>query len=52
MMQPRTIKPHVSQIDEVTNDFIDRIREIRDSQTLELPPTFNNEMNKWSLECM
>lgn len=50
MMQPRTIKPHVSQIDQVSNDFIKRIKQLRDPQTLELPSTFNNEMNKWSLE--
>ena len=52
MMQPRTIKPHVSQINEVTCEFIERIRELRDPQSLELPPDFNNEMNKWSLECV
>lgn len=50
MMQPRTIKPHVSQIDQVSNDFIKRIRQLRDPETSELPATFNNEMNKWALE--
>ncbi|KAK0095165.1 hypothetical protein PV326_009082 [Microctonus aethiopoides] len=50
MMQPRTIKPHVTQVDQVANDFIKRIRKLRDVKTLKLPSTFNNEMNKWALE--
>lgn len=51
MMQPRTIKPHVTQISEVTGEFVAKMRELRDPNTLELPDTFNNELNKWALEC-
>lgn len=51
MMQPRSIKPHVAEVDEVASDFIARIRKLRDVKTLKLPTTFNNEMNKWALEC-
>ncbi|XP_066600199.1 cytochrome P450 CYP12A2-like [Prorops nasuta] len=50
LMQPRAIKPHVSQINEVADDFLTKIRELRDPTTLEVPGTFNNEMNKWALE--
>ncbi|XP_015120970.1 cytochrome P450 CYP12A2 [Diachasma alloeum] len=50
MMSPRSIKPHVVQVDEVASDFIARIRKLRDVKTLKLPTTFNNEMNKWALE--
>ncbi|XP_011314941.1 cytochrome P450 CYP12A2-like [Fopius arisanus] len=50
MMSPRSIKPHVVQVDEVASDFITRIRKLRDVKTLKLPTTFNNEMNKWALE--
>nr|ARN17940.1 cytochrome P450-17 [Cephus cinctus] len=50
MMQPRTIKPHVGQINEVAQDFIEKMRKLRDPETLELPKSFNNEMNKWALE--
>ncbi|KAH0545616.1 cytochrome P450 CYP12A2-like [Cotesia glomerata] len=54
MMQPRSIKPHVAQVDQVANDFITRIRKLRDVKSFKLPATFNNEMNKWALEsiCM
>ncbi|XP_015600793.1 cytochrome P450 CYP12A2 [Cephus cinctus] len=50
MMQPRTIKPHVGQVNEVVQDFIEKMRKLRDPETLELPKSFNNEINKWALE--
>lgn len=50
-MQPRTIRPHIEPIDQVASDFIGKIRVLRDNETLELPGSFNNEMNKWALEC-
>lgn len=52
MMQPRVINPHIGQMTEIAVEFIQKIREeLRDPITLELPATFNNEMNKWALEC-
>ncbi|KAK2588906.1 hypothetical protein KPH14_001764 [Odynerus spinipes] len=51
MIQPRAINPHVQQIDEIAAEFVEKIRdELRDPSTLELPASFNNEMNKWALE--
>ncbi|XP_011686066.1 PREDICTED: cytochrome P450 CYP12A2-like [Wasmannia auropunctata] len=50
MMQPRTVKAHVAQISEVTGDFVKKMRALRDSETLELPKGFNNELLKWALE--
>ncbi|XP_046491941.1 cytochrome P450 CYP12A2-like [Neodiprion pinetum] len=52
LMQPRTIRPHIGPINEVADDFIERIRSIRNFESLEMPATFNNEMNKWALESM
>ncbi|KAL7288610.1 hypothetical protein TKK_0017347 [Trichogramma kaykai] len=50
MMQPRTVRHHLTQIDSVTNELLDRMVRIRDPHNLELPASFNNELNKWSLE--
>lgn len=52
MMQPRVINPHIGQMTEIATEFIQKIREeLRNPITLELPTSFNNEMNKWALEC-
>lgn len=51
MMQPRTVQAHIVKIDRVTSDFVDRMRALRDPETLELPDNFLNELNKWALEC-
>ncbi|XP_035720111.1 probable cytochrome P450 12b2, mitochondrial isoform X1 [Vespa mandarinia] len=51
MMQPRVINPHIGQMTEIAIEFIQKIRgELRNPITLELPTSFNNEMNKWALE--
>ncbi|KAL6260930.1 hypothetical protein P5V15_008458 [Pogonomyrmex californicus] len=50
MMQPRTVKVHVPQINEVAVDFVKRMRTLRDPETLELPSDFKNELLKWALE--
>lgn len=51
MMQRQTVKAHIAQINEVTNDFVERMRALRDPETLELPTDFKNELQKWALEC-
>lgn len=51
MMQPRAITPHVAQISEVTDEFVKKMRTLRDPETLELPDDFKNELYKWALEC-
>lgn len=50
MMQPRAVKPHLHQINAATDDLILKIKALRNRDTLELPGTFNNELNKWALE--
>ena len=37
-------------MEEVANDFVEHIRRIRDGNS-EVPPTFQNELYKWGLEC-
>ncbi|KDR20887.1 putative cytochrome P450 301a1, mitochondrial, partial [Zootermopsis nevadensis] len=49
MMQPRSTKLYVGPIDSVANDFLKRIRMIRDDK-LEMPDDFGNELCKWGLE--
>jgi len=51
MMQPRTVKVHVAQISEVTVEFVEKMRAMRDSKSLEMPANFANELHKWALEC-
>ncbi|XP_065371245.1 cytochrome P450 CYP12A2-like isoform X3 [Calliphora vicina] len=50
MMQPKTIRLYLHKMSQVNKEFIDRIRQIRDPQTLEVPATFEEEMNRWTLE--
>ncbi|PSN49513.1 putative cytochrome P450 301a1 [Blattella germanica] len=49
MMQPRATKIYVEPIDSVAEDFITRIRKLRDDK-LEMPSNFDNELCKWALE--
>ncbi|XP_069671910.1 probable cytochrome P450 301a1, mitochondrial [Periplaneta americana] len=49
MMQPRATKLYIGPIDSVADDFVERIRALRDEK-LEMPSDFNNEMYKWGLE--
>ncbi|KMQ98129.1 cytochrome p450 12a2 [Lasius niger] len=50
MMQPRAIKAHVTQIGDISNEFVEKMRALRDPTTLELPNNFRNELYKWALE--
>ncbi|KAL6431239.1 hypothetical protein ACFW04_007137 [Cataglyphis niger] len=52
MMQPQAIVKHVEQISEVADEFVERMRALRDPKTLELPEDFKNELYKWALESM
>lgn len=52
MMQSQTVTAHVTQISEVTIEFMEKMRTLRDPKTLELPNNFMNELYKWSLESM
>ncbi|KAH8388251.1 hypothetical protein KR093_001907, partial [Drosophila rubida] len=52
LMQPKTIRLYYQQISDVHKEFVERIREIRDSSTLEVPHDFEEEINRWTLECV
>ncbi|CAD7077462.1 unnamed protein product [Hermetia illucens] len=52
MMQPKIVKQYVPQIDKFMDEFIVRVKKIRDSNTYELPENFEEELNRWSLEAI
>ncbi|CAD7077467.1 unnamed protein product [Hermetia illucens] len=52
MMQPKIVKLYVPQIDKFVDEFMVRMKKIRDSSTYELPENFEEELNRWSLEAI
>ncbi|XP_037815903.1 cytochrome P450 CYP12A2-like isoform X2 [Lucilia sericata] len=50
LMQPKTIRLYLSKMSKVNKEFVERIRQIRDPNTLEMPDTFEEEINRWTLE--
>uniref|UniRef100_A0A182IJQ1 Uncharacterized protein n=1 Tax=Anopheles atroparvus TaxID=41427 RepID=A0A182IJQ1_ANOAO len=51
LMQPKTIKLYVDQVDEVAREFMSIVSELRDSKS-ELPVDFDQWLNRWALETM
>ncbi|XP_059483398.1 probable cytochrome P450 301a1, mitochondrial [Neocloeon triangulifer] len=51
ILQPKIVKQYIKPIEQVTDDFINRMLTLRDTN-LELPGDFDNEIHKWSLECI
>lgn len=49
MMQPKTVQRYIGPVNTIAQDFVTRIREIRDDKG-EVPADFSNEMSKWALE--
>ncbi|XP_067001961.2 probable cytochrome P450 49a1 [Anabrus simplex] len=49
MMQPRSSKLYVKPIDEVTNELVDRMRNLR-NENGELPENFTEYLMRWALE--
>ncbi|XP_013107495.1 cytochrome P450 CYP12A2 [Stomoxys calcitrans] len=50
LMQPKKIRLYFQKMAQINMEFIERIRQIRDPQTLEVPHTFEEEINRWTLE--
>lgn len=50
MMQAPKVKQYIPKIDGVAIDFINRIRQIRNNETNEMPSNFEEELNRWALE--
>ncbi|XP_017784364.1 PREDICTED: probable cytochrome P450 301a1, mitochondrial isoform X2 [Nicrophorus vespilloides] len=51
LLQLQTVKKYIEPIEEVTEFFIQRMMEMRDRNE-EMPDDFDNEIHKWSLECI
>nr|CAD7444014.1 unnamed protein product [Timema bartmani] len=51
ILQPRTVRKYIQPIEEVTSHFINRMCEMKDLNQ-EMPSDFDNEIHKWSLECI
>jgi cytochrome P450 family 12 len=49
MMQPKTVKVYIPSVDSISQEFIAKIKKIRDGKS-ETPANFGNEVNRWSLE--
>lgn len=49
MLQPKTAKKYIEPVEQISDEFIQRVRAIRDGND-ETPADFSNEMNKWALE--
>ncbi|XP_014484538.1 PREDICTED: probable cytochrome P450 12b2, mitochondrial [Dinoponera quadriceps] len=52
MMQPRVVRSYVTQINDMTVEFMEKMRVLRNPDTLELPGDYINELCKWSLEAI
>lgn len=50
MLQRSIGKKYVGPLNEIADDFMDRIHEMRDTNN-ELPQDFLKELYKWALEC-
>ncbi|VVD02181.1 unnamed protein product [Leptidea sinapis] len=51
ILQPQTVKKYVAPIETVTVDFIRYMEDVRDEKG-DLPMDFDNDIHKWSLECI
>ncbi|XP_017470678.1 PREDICTED: probable cytochrome P450 12a5, mitochondrial isoform X1 [Rhagoletis zephyria] len=50
LMQPKSILLYLSRMAQVNQEFVDRIRLIRDPNTLEVPANFEDYIQRWLLE--
>lgn len=50
MLQPRVVKMYVSKVDQIADEFLCKMRKMRDPLTLEMTNKFGHELNCWALE--
>ncbi|XP_037952274.1 cytochrome P450 CYP12A2-like [Teleopsis dalmanni] len=50
LMQPKNAKYYIHKMCKINLEFVERIKKIRDPQTLEVPANFEDEINRWALE--
>lgn len=41
---------YVEKVDQVACEFLDKIKRIRNNETMEMPSNFGHELNCWALE--
>ncbi|XP_065367559.1 probable cytochrome P450 12d1 proximal, mitochondrial [Calliphora vicina] len=50
LMKPQNLTMYLKPLQEINDEFINRIKEIRDPKTQEVPGTFDNELNRLAFE--
>ncbi|XP_067622794.1 uncharacterized protein Cyp12e1 [Eurosta solidaginis] len=50
LMQPKNARLYLNTLLEINEEFLERIRDIRDPKTLEMPDDFHDDLNRLSLE--
>ncbi|XP_065371241.1 cytochrome P450 CYP12A2-like isoform X2 [Calliphora vicina] len=50
LMHPKNVRLYMHKMSQVNKEFVERIQQIRDPKTLEVPASFEDEMNRWTLE--
>ncbi|XP_055847827.1 cytochrome P450 CYP12A2-like isoform X2 [Episyrphus balteatus] len=54
MLNPKIIKFYIPRIDNIVQEFVEKIKSIRDPNTFEVPDNFANNISYWAMEstCM
>ncbi|KAM8703832.1 hypothetical protein ACLKA7_008459 [Drosophila subpalustris] len=50
MMQPKIVRLYYEKMSNVNKEFIQRIRDIRNGNSSEVPDNFEEEINRWTLD--
>lgn len=50
LLQPKTVKMYIEKVDQVAQEFITKIKQMRDVESLEVRDKFGHELNRWALE--
>ncbi|XP_017112201.1 probable cytochrome P450 12a4, mitochondrial [Drosophila elegans] len=50
LMQPKNVRLYYKKMSQVNQEFVQRIKEIRNHSTLEAPEDFIDTINRWTLE--
>ncbi|XP_017112236.1 probable cytochrome P450 12a5, mitochondrial [Drosophila elegans] len=50
LMQPKNVRLYFKKMSQVNQEFVERIKDIRDATTQEVPADFLDTINRWTLE--
>lgn len=50
MLQPRVVKMYVGKVDQIVDEFLIKMRMMRDPVTMEMTNRFGHQLNCWALE--